>query len=389
MHSAHFEIPALLRASLALQRVKARVRRLTRSHGLFLAVVLIPTCTAVAYFGFIAHDVYVSESHFVVRDQQHQTAFGLGTLLQGVGLSQGHDEAYSVQDFLSSRDALAVLDNRFHLVRSYGRADIDWPSRFPGPGGDDSFEALLRYYRKHVVVADFDATTSILTLTVRAFTAQDAYRIDAALLEMSEDFVNRLNQRARADLMTFAIADVGAAEREAKAALLAVSSYRNESSVFDPEKQSALQLAQIGKLQEELIGTRARLADVRSVAAGNPQLAVLQRRTLVLQEAINAETAKVAGGRQSLSSKSAEYASIELQREYADKRLEIALTSLQQARDNAMKQQLYVEGIARPNQPDIAIEPKRLRDIAATFLLCLVIWGVLSLFVTAVREHAE
>jgi capsular polysaccharide transport system permease protein len=108
-----------------------------------------------------------------------------------------------------------------------------------------------------------------------------------------------------------------------------------------------------------------------------------------LQDAIDAETAKVAGGERSLSSKSADYESVELQREYADKRLEIALTSLQEARENAMKQQLYVEGIARPNRPDIAIEPKRARDVAATFLLCLVIWGVLSLFITAVKEHAE
>jgi capsular polysaccharide transport system permease protein len=389
MHSARFEISALIRAGITLARVKARVGRMTRSHGLFLAVVVFPTCTAVGYFGFIAHDVYVSESHFVVRDQQHQTASGLGSLLQGAGLSEGHDEAYSVQDFLSSRDALTMLDKRFHLARSYGRADIDWPSRFPGLDGDDSFEALLLYYRKHIVVTDFDATASILTLTVRAFTAEDAYRIDAALLEMSEDFVNRLNQRARTDLMTFAVADVGAAEKDAKAAVHAVSSYRNESSVFDPEKQSALQLAQIGRLQEELIDTRNRIADLRSVAANNPQLPVLQSRVRILQDAIDAETAKVAGGRQSLSSKSAEYESIELQRDYADKRLEIALTSLQEARENAMKQQLYVEGIAQPNQPDIAIEPKRIRDIAATFLLCLVIWGVLSLLVTAVKEHAE
>jgi capsular polysaccharide transport system permease protein len=294
-----------------------------------------------------------------------------------------------VQDFLSSRDALSELESRFHLTRSYGRADIDWASRFPGPGGEGSFEALLRYYRKHVVTTDFDATSSIMTLTVRAFTAEEAYRIDAALLAMSEDFVNRLNQRARADLMKFAAADVGEAETEAKAAVSAVSRYRNESSVFDPEKQSALQLAQVGRLQEELIATHNRLADVQSVAPENPQISVLRSRARVLQDAIDAETAKVAGGQQSLSSKSVDYESVELQREYADKRLEVALTSLQQARENAMKQQLYVEGIARPNQPDIAIEPKRARNVAATFLLSLVVWGVLSLFVTAVKEHAE
>ena len=224
---------------------------------------------------------------------------------------------------------------------------------------------------------------------MRAFDATEAHRINEALLEMSEDFVNRLNERARADLMSFSAADVGDAEREAKAAVLAVSGYRNDKAVFDPEKQSQLQLAQIGKLQEELVATRNHVADIRSVAAENPQLPPLQNRIRVLQLAIDAETGKVAGDRQSLSSKSAEYAGVALTQEFAAKRLELALASLQQARQNAMNQQLYLERIAQPNSPDEAVEPRRLRSILATFLLGLVLWGIASLISTAVKEHAE
>jgi capsular polysaccharide transport system permease protein len=370
-------------------RLKGLVRPLARLSKLFMALVAAPTALATLYYGMIAHNVFVSESHFVVRDQQHQSVGGIGSLLQSTGISQGHDEAYSVQDFLSSRDALEILQGKFDLRSLFGQRDIDRISRFAGISGDDSFEALFRYYRKHVIDTDFDSTSSILTLTVRAFAPSAAHRINQALLDMSEDFVNRLNERARGDLMKFSAIDVGDAEQETKKAVLAVSKYRNDTLVFDPAKQSELQLAQVGRLQEQLIATRNQIANVRAVAAENPQIPALQNRARVLQLAINEETGKVAGDRQSLSSKSAEYESVALSQDFAAKRLELALASMQLARENAMKQQVYLERIEEPNAPDEAVEPKRLRNVLAVFLLSLVMWGIASLMVTAVREHAE
>jgi capsular polysaccharide transport system permease protein len=389
MSSEPLELVGVIERPNIAARIRSIVQPLARLDKLFTALVLVPTIAATLYYGFVAHDVFLSESHFVVRNQQHQSVGGIGNLLQGAGLSQGHDEAYSVQDFLSSRDALEILQTKFQLKNSFGQRAVDRISRFAGLSGDDSFEALLRYYRKHVVETDFDSISSIMTLTVRAFDATEAYRINEALLEMSEDFVNRLNERARADLMRFSAADVGEAEQEAKRAVLAVSGYRNDKAVFDPEKQSQLQLAQIGKLQEELIATRNHVADVRAVASENPQLPVLRNRIRVLQSAIDTETGKVAGDQQSLSSKSAEYEGVALTQEFAAKRLELALDSLQQARENAMKQQLYLERISQPNEPDEAVEPKRMRSIVATFLLGLVLWGIASLITTAIKEHAQ
>jgi capsular polysaccharide transport system permease protein len=383
------ERPSFATRTKGLVLSLARLNPLAKLSPLFICLVLVPTTLATVYFGFIAHDVYLSESHFVVRNQQSQSVGGLGSLLQGTGLSPGHDEAYSVQDFLSSRDALVILQAKLDLKGTFGQQKIDWLSRFAGFSGDNSFEALLRYYRKRVVETDFDSTSSIMSLTVRAFDANEAYRINEALLEMSEDFVNRLNERARKDLMKFSAVDVGEAEEETRKAVLAVSSYRNDSVVFDPEKQSELQLAQVGKLQEELIATRNLIANVRAVAPNNPQLPVLQNRVQVLQSAIAGETGRVAGDQQSLSSKSADFSAVALAQQFAAKRLELALTSLQLARENVMKQQLYLERVAQPNKPDEAVEPKRLRSILATLMLSLVIWGIASLMVTAIKEHAE
>jgi capsular polysaccharide transport system permease protein len=374
-------------------RTVARVRQLAartlRVNKLFVFLVIVPTAVATVYFGLLAHDVYVSESQFVVRTVQRQMPTGLGSLLQGSGLTQGSSDVYSVQTFLMSRDALQTLEQQYRLKHSFGSPRVDIVARFDPIGWDGSFENLLRYYQKFIVNTDLDSTSSIVTLTVRAFSAEQAHAINESLLTMSEGFINRLNERARSDLVRFASVDVDSAEKQQRAAVLALSQYRNSQALYDPAKQSELQLQEVGELRAELVDARKQVADVRAAASDNPQIPVLQNRIRILQGEIDSEMARVAGDRSSLSSKAPQYEAITLDRDFASKYLQIALDSLEQARENAMSQQLYIERIEEPNTPDVAIEPRAARDIAATLLVSLMVWALSSLLVTAVREHSE
>ena len=371
------------------RQIRDFATRTLRVNRLFVLLVAVPTALSTLYFGVLAHDVYVSESQFVVRTVQRQLPSGIGSLLQGSGLTQGSNDVYSVASFLVSRDALKILERRYHLKHAFGSRAIDMVARFDPLGWDDSFESLLRYYQKFVVNADLDSTSSILTLTVRAFSAEESHAINEDLLKMSEDFVNRLNERARSDLVRFATADVDSAEKQERAAVLALSEFRNRQSLYDPNRQSDLQLQEVGALRSELVATRKQIADLEAMAKDNPQLPVLRNRAKVLQGQVDSEMGRVAGDRTSLSSKTPQYEAITLDRDFAAKYLEVALDSLEQSRENAMSQQLYIERIEEPNTPDVAMEPRRLRDVAATLFLSLIVWAVSSLLVTAVREHAD
>jgi capsular polysaccharide transport system permease protein len=355
---------------------------------LFLWSVVLPTTFATVYFGFFAHDVYISESQFLVRSVQKSAATGLGSLLQSTGLSQDND-IYSVQNFILSRGALATLERKFQIAEIYGNHRVDLISRFNSFGFGGGFEYLLRYYQRFIVESYLDSTSSILTLRVRAFDADHAQRINSELLELSETFVNAMNERAREDLVRFALADVNHAEDQEKSAVVALAKYRNDRVLYDPNAQSGLKLEVIQALQQELSGTEKLLSDIHSVARDNPQIPVLQNRVQVLKAQISAEMATVAGDRTSLSSKSPDYESIVLDRDFAAKYLESALESLQQARQNAMNQQLYLERIEEPNNPDVALEPRRILDIIGTFVLSLMLFGILKLLGAAVREHSN
>lgn len=364
------------------------IRKIRALDRLFLVTVLIPTGLAILYFGVIASDVYISESRFVVRSPDKGAATGLGVLLKSAGFSNAGDEIYAAHDFVSSRDALQVLNKDRAFEKEYSAPSISIFNRFDPLGMDDSFENLYRYYGSKINV-DYQSSSSISTLTVRAFTPDAARAFNEHLLELAEATVNRLNVRGRQDLIRYALAEVADAKEKSNLAAKALSRYRDRAGVVDPDKQASVQLQMISKLQDELIAARTQLLQLRTYAPDNPQVAVLDTQVSSLNREIEGETDKIAGGQRSLAGAAPDFQRLALESQIADKNLAAVMASLEEAMNEARRKQAYVERIVQPNLPDEAVEPRRLRGIASTFALGLVSWGVLSMLVAGIREHGD
>jgi capsular polysaccharide transport system permease protein len=368
-----------------IQKLKKRARSF---NGLFWLTVAGPTLLALVYFGLMASDVYISESRFVVRSPEKQAASPLGLVLKGAGFSSNQGDTYTVQDYVLSRDALKALNDELGLGKAFGSPHVDLFSRFGSIDGDNSFEALHRYYQKKVLLQT-DSTSSISTLTTRAFTAEDAVNVNRKLLELSETLVNQINERGRQDMIKFATAEVAQTAAKAKAAGLQLTAFRNSNGVIDPERQATAQLLQITKLQDDLLATTTQLAQLNAFTPANPQIPAMQNRAKVLREEIKKENANINGNQASLVNKATDYQRLAIDRDLAEKQLASAIVSLESARNEALRQQVYLERIVQPSTPDIATEPRRLRSIFATFMFGLLAWGVLGMLVAGVREHQD
>jgi capsular polysaccharide transport system permease protein len=373
------------RTSAVVLIVNAR-KRLLKLDKLFLLVVALPTLCALLYFGFFASDVYISESQFVIRSPDKQEMTGLGVLLKSGGFSSADDEVYAAQDYVQSRDALRALNSDGAVALAYGNKNVSIFDRFNPLGLSGSFEDLYRYYQGKVGV-QFDSSSSIATLSVRAFAPEDAYKFNGQLLALAEGLVNRLNVRGRRDMVQYASREVEDAQAAARNAAVALAAFRNSHGVVDPEEQAKVQLEMISKLQDDLVGSRVQLAQLQNMAPQNPQIPVLITRIQGLERQIEEQMGQVAGSRRSLSQTAVQYERLRLESELADKRVAAAMTSLQSAEDDAQRKQAYVERIAEPSHPDAPAEPRRLRGIFATFVLGLIAWGILRLLLAGLREH--
>lgn len=366
-----------------------QIRHWLTRNLVFVLTVLVPTVLASVYYGLIASDVYISESRFVVRSPEQHTQTGLvGEILQNSGISRSQDDTYSVRDFILSRDALKELDDKLAVRKAYSSDRIDAFRRFPDWDWDKSFEAFYRHYGKYVTV-EYDPASSISVLTVRAFTAQDAQNINQLLLEMSERLVNSLNDRSRHDLIHFAEEQVKIAAEHARDASLAMLAFRRTHSIFEPDKQAEIQLQGVAKLQEELVSTEAQLAQVKRLSPSNPQISGLNSRAETLRNAMVSEAAKVTDGNSSLSARAPAFARLALDSEFAAKELGIALATLETTRIEAARKQLYLDRLVEPSLPDKAMEPRRIRSVFTVFVIALFAWGVVSLVLASIREHAD
>ncbi|MBR8429763.1 hypothetical protein KDW37_03440 [Burkholderia cenocepacia] len=364
---------------------------LKRINRLFLITVIIPTSISIIYFGLVASDQYTSVSSFLIRSPQQTNTTGLSGLLRGVGgFSQSDGDAYTVQKYILSRDAMMLLDKEQHIKSAFQKSSIDFVNRFSLFGLNDSFEKFYVYYGKNIVDAKVETESPIVTLSTNAYDAQLAWSMNKRLLELSEQIVNQMNKRARADLINTAQHDVDIAKEKDRIATQALAHYRNTAGVIDPERQSTIPLQQVGKLQDDLIATRVQIAQMERLSPNNPGLPTLRDRAKLLQQAIDQVSQRVAGAQgASLASKAAEFQRLTLEKEVADKILAGAITLLDQARVEAERKQLYLERISEPSQPDYAMSPRRGRAVLATFLLGLILWGVLTIVIGGVKEHYD
>lgn len=382
--------PPMLSSSGGGHSAPPRPPSFLRRHALFLVCVVLPTLLSFVYYGAYVSDIFVSESKYVVRSPNKKgSASGLGAMLEGAGFSgfsRAQEDVYTVSEYVISRDAMNFLNEKLDLAKSWSSAHIDLFHRFDPLGWDSSNEALHEFYLKHVKVA-VDPSSGITTLTTSVFLPNEAYEMNKILLGEAERIVNVLNDRGRNDLIRFAENEVKAAEDKAKAAANTLSNFRNTQAVVDPERQTQLHYEHISRLQEELVKTRTQLTQLKVFSPKSPHPPALELREKTLENEVQKEMQKITGGENSLASKAAEYERLALDRGFADKQLASALASLEVARNEAQRQQLYLETISRPNLPDEAVLPKRLRGILTTFVLGLVAWGILSMLLAGVREH--
>jgi capsular polysaccharide transport system permease protein len=201
--------------------------------------------------------------------------------------------------------------------------------------------------------------------------------------------VNRLNERGRKDLVRYAQTEVDQAKARSQTTAMALAAYRNRLGIVDPEKQAAVQMQMISKLQDNLIAAKTELVQLQRYTPENPRIPVVGTQIGTIQHEIDRELGKVAGNRHSLAASTVQFQRLVLENEFAEKQLAAALASLEDARSETQRKQAYVERIVQPNLPDDPVEPRRLRGIIATLVLALVAYGILRMLLAGVKEHGQ
>lgn len=167
-----------------------------------------------------------------------------------------------------------------------------------------------------------------------------------------------------------------------------LTDFRNREALVDPNKQSSAALDMIARLSDDLVDSKTRLAALEDQAPQSPQSEALRARVGAMERQISDERARIVGGDGSMAPRIAQYEQLLLEREMAAKMLASATASLENAKIDAQRQQLYLERIADPNLPDHALYPKRLSAFLMLLAICFATFWTVRFFVAQVYEHA-
>src|SRR5436190_1196940 len=367
---------------------EAIARYLASLNLWFWAIVGLPTLIAGVYFFAIASDLYSSEVKFIVRGPPKASVNALSAMLNSAGSAVSED-TFAVHEYVMSRDAVRRLEREVDLRGLLSRPEGDLITRFPGIWfWRKDFESLYWSYKRFVSV-EADSLSGVTTLLIKGYRPEDAQRMARALLEFSEQLVNQLNERARQDSIGAFQREVDGIEQQIAKIQTELTAYRIRQKMLDPKSAAIGPLELLSQMIGQQTNARAQLAELVKNSPNSPQIPLMQTRIASLDKLIAEERGKITGDNNSVVTALTEYERLDVQKLLAEKTLASALASLQQAKLEAQRQQLYLETIAHPNLADYPLYPKRVISFGTVVVSCLLAYGIAWLLIASVREHAS
>ena len=358
----------------------------------FLVAVALPAFICLFYLVFVAAPQYVSESRLVVRGSLEKV--GLESIGQAAALSalNNSQEAHVITDYIRSARIVADLSQEFDLKRIFAGAPLDIVWHLPAGASQDR---LIRYWQR-MAAAEVDSTTGIVTIRIHAFRPEDAQALNRAVIRLSETLIAGFAQKMRTQRLEDAQADSQAAQADVNALLATLETARRREGTLDPQ----LTAESLAKLVAELRDERATLVATREAAAarlsqGAPTLALTDERIkaldlqieAVLRMATDAKTQPDSNN--DLLSAGSLFDTLQIRRELLSSRVARAETALAQARQDTIRQQVFVEVFMQPTLGETRDHPKPLQMTLLVLLGLGAIWTIVALYFESILERTR
>lgn len=384
--------------SFRLLRAPSGRLSLRRMAALYALVLLaLPAVAGSAYHLLIASPRYTSEAHFALRstidgggppqllesdgpsEPGPETLDTVGDALGGAGSAGSKQDPFIAASYITSRDAVARLDEGGWLRARFADPEIDPLSRL---SADASIDELYRHWRRYVVAA-VDRRSNTVVLRVSAHRPEHAEEIARRVLAVTERRLNEMTLRQRLDTLELARAELVRAQLRHARALERLRELRRTTAVVDPVLDAETTGATLLALMKERIALASEGAVLRRTAGPDaPALADLQARSDALDEQIEAMRARLTGvGRTGTATAAlAALEEIETERSFARTMLGLASSAYDRAAREADAAASFALVFVPPSYPTEPSGPGPLASIAFVVVVGFVAWT----FVTTV-----
>lgn len=361
-----------------------KIRNFIKKDWLFIIIVIIPILMLLFYYLFIATDKFVSESKVTIKQTgQQPSSFNIGFLSLG-GLSTREDTMF-LKEYILSHDMLDYLERKLGLRNLYQSKKIDFFQRL---SSDATQEEFLKYFQKNIVKVMFDDVSGILTIKVFSFSPEDAKRINEAILEQCERYINAISHKIAKEQMNFIEQELSYANQKMQIAKNNLIKFQNTYKVMDPTQEAQAKAALISQLEAQLANQEAQLKTLLTYLKEDSfQVQALKNQIKALREQIEKEKAKTVGGDTRLNKLALEYLKLKLDADFAADVYKATLSAFETTRVEASRKLKNLVIIASPNLPEEALYPRKAYNLTLATVLLLLIYGILRIVIGIIKEH--
>ncbi|MCA0042578.1 capsule biosynthesis protein [Celeribacter litoreus] len=350
----------------------------------------IPTLVSGIYFYNIAAPMYGTKSAFVIQQAEAPSATmsGLGGIISGSPLATSQD-SITVQDYLTSRDAMLRLDADAGFREHFSSEAIDPIQRLPeNPTNEETYKV----YKKRVTVG-YDPTEGLLRLEVVAGDPETSQEFSDLLVAYAEEQVDDLTQRLREDQMKGARESLEDAEDKMIAAQERVILLQEQLGIFSADAETSSIMSQISGFESQL--QNKKLALQQLLDNENPNQARVDgtrgdiRRLESLITDLRSSLTEANNGSASLARITAELRMAEGELTTRQLMAQQALQALEAARIEANRQVRYLSLSSRPVAPDEPTYPRKFENTLLAMLIFSGIYLMAALTAAVLREQVS
>ncbi|MFZ3581923.1 sugar transporter [Loktanella sp. DJP18] len=369
----------------------ARIRK--RHYGLFLTFILVfllPIVVSAYYLYTRAADQYASTLAFTVRSEDAASASDLlGGLTSTLGGSTSRDTDI-LYEFILSQEMVRKVETALNLSQRYAvLTDLD---PVFGYHNDGTIEDLTDYWQRMVHIS-YDSASGLMELRVLAFTPEDATAIAQEIYAESSAMINALSATARNDATRYAQEDLNLALERLKAAREALTSFRLNNQIVDPNADIQAQMGLLTTLQTQQAAALIEYDMISETTnSDDPRVEQARRRLDVIEARIADERQKfgtgggISGGVE-YATTIAEFERLTVDREFAETAYAAALRALDSALAAANRQSLYLAAYISPTTAEQSQYPQRGLIVTIIGIFAFLIWAIMSLVYYAVRDR--
>lgn len=361
----------------------------------FVIVVLLPSLLVAFYYAFVASAQYVSTAQFAVRGvSDNQLSFlSVSTVF---GSSAQTYDSYIIVDYIQSTQLIQdISEEGIDLRKFYSGDYVDVVERIPA---DLPLELFVDYWKRKVDVS-FNSTTGNVLFRVRAFSADDAQAIAAAVMKVSEHLVSQLSANARKQVISAAQEEVQDAEKRLVAVRKEFAEFRAKEQAVDVDQIAVVERTIISELETRLTELQTRRRSISGALSEDaPSLKVLDLQIAAVEDQLaerrarigagsSSSTALPAGSDPNLSNVVSKFRDLSMRQEYAETAYTRALGTLETAVHEARSHDRYFAVFDEPRRPEVSTEPKRIFYSLLFIAGFIIVWAIGALLIRAVGEH--